>query len=208
MFIPISRLGRAGAAALAALALAITVPAGAHAAGDPPAGCPEQQAAQTFLPWTDPAWYVPAPDGGLEDGADGWTLLGGATVEDGNEPYHVGGADDRRSLALPPGSAAATAPMCIAVEHPTIRFFARNTGAPDSTLQVSVVFRDTDGHRQSLAIGTVTGDAAWAPTPVLPVLVNLLSLLGDQQAAFRFAPADDRGNWSIDDVYVDPYSKG
>jgi hypothetical protein len=208
MFAPSNRVRRVGAAAATALALATTVPAGAHADDTAPAGCPEREAAQTFLPWMDPAWYVPAPDGGLERGAAGWTLLDGATVADGNEPFHVGGADDRRSLDLPPGAAATTAPMCLAVEHPTVRFFARNTGAPDSTLQVSIVYRDRDGRWQSLAIGVVSADSAWAPTPPLPVTVNLLSLLGDQQAAFRFAPADDRGDWSIDDIYVDPYGKG
>jgi hypothetical protein len=172
------------------------------------AGCPAQPAAQTFLPWLDPAWYVAAPDGGLERRAAGWSLVAGAVVEDTNEPYQVGGADDRRSLALPRGSAATTAPMCIGAEHPTIRFFVRNAGSPDSALRVSVAFRDSDGHWQSLAIGVVTGSSAWVPSPVLPVVVNLLSLVGDQQAAFRFAPGDDRGDWAIDDVYVDPYGKG
>jgi hypothetical protein len=59
---------------------------------------------------------VPAPDGGLEHRAGGWTLLGGVAVQDGNEPYQVGGTADRRSLALPAGAVATTAPMCIALE--------------------------------------------------------------------------------------------
>jgi hypothetical protein len=202
------RLRRVGIAGVAALALAVGVPVGARADGDPAAGCPDGTVAQTFQHWLDPAWYVQAPDGGLEQGAAGWTLLGHATVADGNEPYHVGSADDTRSLALAPGASATTAPMCIGIEHPTIRFFARNTGAPHAQLKVSVVYRDAEGHRRLLTIGLVTGDTAWAPTPVLPVVVNLLALLGEQQAAFQFTPADDDGNWWIDDIYVDPYSKG
>lgn len=194
-----SRLGLAGLVALAALA----APSSATAAG-----CPPQALDRTFLPWVDPAWYQPAPDGGLESGAAGWTLDGGAAVVDGNERYFVGSSDDERSLALPPGASATTGATCIGVEHPTIRFFARNTGSPDSALAVSVVFRDLFGHRQSLPIGLVRAGPEWTPTPVLPVAVNLLSLLGDQQAGFRFAPADARGAWSVDDVYVDPYKKG
>jgi len=208
MLAPTNGLRRAGAAAAAALALATTAPAAARADASAPAGCAEREAAQTFLPWMDPAWYVPAPDGGLEHRAAGWTLLGGATLADGNEPYYVGGADDNRSLDLAPGASATTPSMCIDVEHPTIRFFARNTGAPDAALRVSVVYRDVDGHWQSLAIGLVTAGSAWAPTAALPVTINLLSLLSDGRAAFRFAPADDRGNWSIDDIYIDPYGKG
>ena len=44
--------------------------------------------------------------------------------------------------------------------------------------------------------------------PGSPLGRQPLSLLGDQQAAFRFAPAAGRGEWTIDDVYVDPYKKG
>jgi hypothetical protein len=38
-------------------------------------------------------------------------------------------------------------------------------------------------------------------------VVNLLSLLGNQHVAFRFAPADALGHWRIDDVYIDPFGK-
>jgi hypothetical protein len=181
------RIGPAGVLALAALAL--LMPSGAKAAG-----CPEQPSAQTFLPWLDVAWYVPAPDGGLEGGGEGWTLSGGAAVIDGNQPY----LDGERSLALPDGASATTAPMCIGIEHPTIRLFARNTGSPLSLLAVSVVF-----HGQELPIGVVASGSRWAPTAVMPVVANLLS----DSAAFRFTPLDGRGEWTIDDVYVDPYNK-
>ena len=186
------RIGPAGVLALAALALAF--PSGARAAG-----CSEQPSAQTFLPWLDVAWYVPAPDGGLEGGGSGWDLSGGAAVVDGNQPYF----DGERSLALPGGSSATTAPMCIGIEHPTIRLFARNTGSPLSALAVSVVFRGPLGGRQELPIGVISAGERWAPTAVMPLVANLLS----DRAAFRFTSLDDRGEWTIDDVYVDPYNK-
>jgi hypothetical protein len=191
------RIGLAGILAFAALASA--GPSAALAAG-----CPSQPLSQTFLPWLDVAWYVPAPDGGFEGGAEDWSLNGGATLVDGNNPYLSG----ERALALPGGASATTAPMCIGVEHPTIRLFARNTGAPSSSLAVSVVFSDPLlGVTRSLPVGLIGAGDAWSPTPVLPVVVNLLSLLGDQQASFRFTALDDRGEWTIDDVYVDPYKK-
>jgi hypothetical protein len=31
--------------------------------------------------------------------------------------------------------------------------------------------------------------------------------LGKTEVAFRFAPADRIGNWSIDDVYLDPFGR-
>ena len=190
-------LGLALLVILGALAI-LALPGPAHAAG----GCPDQPLDRTFRPWLDPAWYAQAPNGGFESGASGWSLQRGAAVVDGNEPFHVGGSGDASSLALPPGGSATTAPVCIGVEHPTLRFFARNTGDPLSVLTVSVVVR---GH--TLPVGLVTARSEWAPTPVVPVVVNLLSLLGDQQVAFRFS-AGNGGEWTIDDVYVDPYKKG
>jgi len=187
---------------LAALAI-LALPGPAHAAG-----CPDQPLARTFQPWLDPAWYAAAPDGGLEAGAVGWTLAGGAAVVAGNEPFSVGDRGDARSLALPPGASATTPAICIGVEHPTLRFFARNTGSSSSALTVSVVFRDLLGERRSLPVGAIAAGDEWAPTPVVPVLVNVFSLLGDQQVAFRFAALDGGGEWTIDDVYVDPYKKG
>jgi hypothetical protein len=180
----------------------LALPGPAHAAG-----CPEQPLDRTFRPWLDPAWYTPAPNGGFESGASGWTLERGAAVVPGNEPFHVGGSDHASSLALPSGGSATSTPVCIGVEHPTLRLFARNTGDPTSLLAVSVVFRDVLGVRRSLPVGVVAAGHEWAPTPVVPVVVNLLSLLGEQQVAFTFTAVGD-GEWTIDDVYVDPYKKG
>ena len=195
-------LGLALLVLLGALAI-LALPGPAHAAG-----CPDQPLSRPFQPWLDLAWYQAAPDGGFETGDDGWRLTGGAAVVAGNEPFFVGDPGDARSLSLP-GGASATAPdVCIGVEHPTVRFFARNTGSVTSTLGVSVVFRDVLGLRQTLPVGVVTAREEWGPTPVVPVVVNLLSLLGDQDVAFRFTAFDDGGEWTIDDVYVDPYKKG
>jgi hypothetical protein len=168
-------------ALLALLAFAAPAPAAA--------ACPEQDLTRPFLPWLDPALYEPAPDGGLEAGADAWTLTGGAAVTDGGRP-NGGGA---RSLALPAGATATTAPACVTIAHPTIRFFTRGSGLLTVTVLV-------DG--AELPIGVALGGGAWAPSLPLPVVVNLL---GAQQVQFRFASS---GPLRIDDVYVDPYSKG
>lgn len=187
-----------------AILLAVTLagPPGAHAQG-----CPAQPLAQTFLPWADPAWYTPLPDAGFETGSGAWTLQNGATVGAGNEPYHVQAPTDERSLALPSGASAASAPVCVGATHPTLRFFARNGGSPLDTLKVSVAFRDSTGVERWLPVGAITGGSQWAPTPVVPVTVNALSPLGVQQVRFGFE-SDKTGQWWIDDVYVDPYGKG
>jgi hypothetical protein len=175
------RRPRLWTAPLVALSMALAVPAIARA------DCPAQPLDRTFLPWLDGAWYEAAPNGGLESGADGWTL-NGATVVNGNDPYEPGS----QSLSIPSGASALTPPMCVDLAHPTLRFFARG----GLLLTVTVLF---DG--LELPVGVVTGGSSWQPS--LPMLVagNLLS--GEVQ--FRFTAL---GNWRVDDVFVDPYSKG
>jgi hypothetical protein len=189
-------------AAVAALAAASALAAGA---GPAAAACPGQPTAQRFMPWADPAWYAPAPDGGFEAGALGWTLAGGAAIADGNEPYFVDRRSDRRSLNLPGGSSATSPSICVGLEHPTLRFFLRNTGAPEARLAVSVLI---SGAGRTLPVGVLTAGPAWAPGPALPVTANVLSLVGSNQVAFRLTPVDSSGAWSVDDVFVDPYGKG
>ena len=170
--------------------------------------CDGQVLETPFVKWVDPANYVLTPNGTAENRA-GWTLTGGAAAALGNETYYVHAQGERYSLDLPPGSSATTAPMCVGLEHPTIRFLARNDGSPQSVLGVEVLFADIAGSIHSLQIGTVVGAAQWQPTAPLPVVANLVPLLpgGNTAVAFRFTPYGT-GDWSIDDVYVDPWRHG
>src|SRR5438094_6278994 len=42
---------------------------------------------QVFAPWNDFRSYYLAPNGGLENGSNGWSLSGGAYVVSGNQPF-------------------------------------------------------------------------------------------------------------------------
>jgi hypothetical protein len=119
----------------------------------------------------------------------------GAQLVEDNEPWYVHGAAAPAALRLGPGDRATTPPICVTPDHPTMRFFARGTGA----LLVEVVLDD----RRAFAIGAVTAvDAEWAPSPVIPIVANRF----DDEVAFRFTAIG--GAWVVDDVYVDPYKKG
>ena len=179
----------AAVGALAALALA---------APQARAACPDQPLDRTFLPWLDPAFYQAAPDSGFEAGG-AWSLAGGAAITDGNQPYLPGS----KSLQLPAGSSATTAPICVTVAHPTIRFFARNTGSSLAPLTVVVKFKTLLGLPVELPVGVVVGGSEWQPTLPLPLVGNLLS--DEVRFTFSAAPGSE---WQVDDVYVDPYSKG
>jgi hypothetical protein len=173
--------------------------------------CDDQTFSQPFIPWLDYANYVLAPDGGLEAGGGEWTLAGGAAVAAGNEPWSVGGASDESLLNLPAGSSATTRAMCVGLEHPTLRFFARRTsGSLLSSLRADVLFEDATGEVRALTVGAVGGLGAsfWQLSAPMAVVANLLPLLpGDHTpVAFRLVPQG--GTWQVDDLYVDPYKHG
>lgn len=155
--------------------------------------CTDQPLSKPFTPWLDVANYEPAPDLGVEDGAGAWTL-NGASVASGGHPWNGGD----RSLRIPAGTNAVTGPVCITMLHPTLRFFARPSTLL-GVLTVSVIAGPLE-----LPVGVVAGlGTAWSPSPILPILVNLL---GDQDVRFRFTST--LGSFRIDDVWIDPYSKG
>jgi len=156
-----------------------------------------------FLGWNDPYSYWFVPNGGLENGATGWTMTGGAAVASGNESFAVNSAFDSHSLSLPAGSTATTPSMCIGLLSDKMRFFARNTTSPSAKLQVQAVYHG--GLGQVLGIfdaGTVQG-GAWHLSPRINLLGGLLPLL-TQSVSFRFHPVGSAAGWRIDDVYFDP----
>lgn len=197
-------------AALAAAAVAAPV-AQAGVLVDTTTSC-DGALSQPFLPWLDVASYVLAPDGGLEVGGGAWTLTGGAAVGAGNEPWNVGDAADASHLDLPAGSTATTEAMCVGLEHPTLRFFARRTsGSLTSTLRAEVLFEDALGGHHSLTIGSVggLGASSWQLSPLMAVTANLLPLLPGNYTpvAFQLTP-QGASSWQVDDLYVDPARHG
>ncbi|MDA0181089.1 hypothetical protein OJ997_12345 [Solirubrobacter phytolaccae] len=183
------------------VATALIAPGAAHAA---PLTCPQEPTVRVFRPWLDPSPYVPI--GSFE--ADGWTLTGGASRVPGNEPWRVGGAGHATSLKLPAGATAVSPPVCISIDRPTIRFFARNTGAPLGRVRATVVVPTLLGELR-LPIGVVLNPSErWSPTLPMPVIVNLLTLLGGPgNVRFELTAAGYKSEWLVDDVYLDPYSK-
>jgi len=194
--------------AVAALAIALAAPAGTAAAGVV-AACPSSNYEQPFTPWLDFASYVLAPNGGLESGADGWSLGGGAAVTAGNESFYVHDAGDTRSLSLPSGSTATTSSMCVDAWSPDLRLFVRNTGSLLSTLKVEVLYVDALGESRALTVGLLAAGSRWQPTLPLLLLANLtappLVTDGTTSVAFRFTPLGSWSGWKVDDVYVDPF---
>jgi hypothetical protein len=194
------------ASVLATLALGVGAPgasAGLLVASAP--DCTPQPTSKAFAGWGDNALYELAPGGAFEAGDPSWSLSGGASVVDGNEPWKVRTASDSRSLRLPPGASATSPVMCVGIEHPTLRLFAKNNRALLSTLTVEVIFETSLGLRASLPIGLMLPSGQWKPSPRFLVVANLLPLLPGEKTPVQFRVRSvGLGTWSVDDFYVDP----
>ena len=204
---------RTGVAALATAAAfaAVTSSASAGPLVASAPSCEDQPLAKTFAPWLDPADYTPLPGGDFEGSVSSWSFAGGAGLAAGNSPYAVGGDDDASSLVLPAGGSATSASICVGLTHPTVRFFARRRSsgllASLSTLNVDVLFELADGSVATAAVGSVLSDGSWQPTLPMPVVANLLPLLPGEHTPVAFRCPAHGGDWSVDDVWVDPYSR-
>jgi len=173
--------------------------------------CTYSGAKQVFSPWQDSHNYVLAPDGGFESGAAGWTLRGGAGAVAGNESFYIHGSADRSSLALPNGSSATSPPICVALDTPAFRLMARNTGDPSSRLLVTASYKLLGiSAVQTKVLNTVQGGKSWAPAQSMSVVLGLSTIVGTlipSSIQIRITPLDSRGNWQVDDLYIDPFAR-
>jgi hypothetical protein len=171
--------------------------------------CDNGKLEQPFQRWLDPSSYFIVPGGSFEGDVSGWKLAGGARVVSGNEPWQVHGDAGTRSLQIPAGGSAVTPAVCVGLEHPTLRLFARRGStsllSTVSALNVSVIAETSVGATVEVPVGAVAGGTSWQPTPPYLVVANLLPLLPGNYTpvAFRFR-AVGLSDWRIDDVYVDP----
>jgi hypothetical protein len=74
---------------------------------------------------------------------------------------------------------------------------------------VSAQFVDGSGQQQTLPLAVINSGAPWQPTAPILIDVNLLNLPalsdGTTNVSFSFNPVGPDGNWTIDDVYLDPF---
>ena len=197
--------GRTLFAAIAA-AVAVLAPASPASAGvitQSATDCPTYATSKIFSRWLDPFNYALAPGGDFESSA-GLTFTGGAKLVSGNESSYVSGSSHRFSALIPRGGTVMTAPMCIGLINPTLRFFARRPGfALLPLMTVEGVYKDKRGATRSLPlVGVPLAGSNWSLQLPFVVTGALLELGDKTMMQFRFRAV--LGDWQIDDVYVDP----
>jgi hypothetical protein len=171
------------------------------------ADCGYGDPSDIFSPWGDAAMYALAPQGDLSP-SDQWTLDKDATVAAGGNPF----TGALRSLELEKGAEAASPAMCVNLDNPTIRFFARDVGGNGkSNLKVDVLYDDFDGHVKHLTVAKLRLGTEWQPSVIVPMYMNVLALAspdGITAVAFKFKAEGLQKDetLSISSLYVDPFS--
>jgi hypothetical protein len=203
------RTGRLAALGSVLATMCVAAPAQAATISNPYDCTPQATLSQTFATWGDYGQYTPVANAGVENGATGWTLSGGASVVAGNEPWKVGGASHRYSLNLPENASAVTAPMCIDQTYPYFRLFARNAGVADGALKVDVLFFDAKGNLMATKpFSYKTASTAWQPTGMINIgLFTAKTTVAAAPVAFRFTATGKGSRYQVDDVYVDPWCR-
>jgi hypothetical protein len=193
-------------ATLAALGAPLAVAHPALAAG---ATCPTptpRVASPAVAPFGDSSLYVPVPGGSFEyPNLPAWTVTKGSIVR-GNEPWHVGGPSEAKSLSLATKGAAESPTVCISSDQPSWRFFAvSRSHSRSAKLSVWARWQDAAGTVHTTPVTTLAarGYRAWAPSPKL-ALGSAINTSAAVDAHLFFAA---KGRWQIDDVYVDPYAR-
>lgn len=189
--------------AMAAVLVAMALSAAAAQA------CSYTGAEQVFKPWDDSSFYVLGPDGGFENGADGWALNGGAGTVGDNESFYLHDPADSRALSLPAGSSAVSPSVCMSIDTPHFRLFARNTGDPASYLRVEATY-SLLGLLRTKTLSNVKAGPNWAPTQQLSTVLTLSTITGTlipSAIKIKITPVGSGGNWTVDDLYIDPFAR-
>jgi hypothetical protein len=162
---------------------------------------------QPFAQFGDTSLYTLAPGGSFENATAGWTLKG-ASVQTGNESYHVNSPTDSHSLLIPPTSDPISAPICVSKATPTFRFFAREASGSWAEMNINVLWRDSSGVSHVTTAGGLSPSSNWAPTPIydLGAMLPLWQPGSTLSVRIQFVPASTGGALAIDDLYIDPYS--
>ncbi len=85
--------------------------------------------------------------------------------------------------------------------------FVLNTGTATSVLNVNMTYTDNKGSRPHGHGGAADRQKRGRPrcrSSSSRTCSAILNSNGCTWVTFQFAPADNKGNWQVDDFYVDP----
>lgn len=168
------------------------------------AACSYPDATQVFSPWKDKAYYQLAPEGSFAEGASGWTLENGATLVTDEDHRFPEGEEEETAVALPFGASVTSPPVCVDETTPSFRFMARNVGDKGGKLRVTITYENTKKVTKAKNSDVHTDENEWEPTPSLKLETGDE---GERAARITFTAKDPKGEYLVDDLYVDPFAR-
>jgi hypothetical protein len=131
-------------------------------------------------------------------------MTGGAKVVAGNETSYVNGTTDKNSVLIPRGGTVMTGPICVGIDKPTVRFFAKRPSfALLPLLTVEGVYTTKSGRTAALPlVGVPLAGNSWSLQLPFVSLGSVLELGDSTMMRFRIRAVS--GDWQVDDFYVDP----
>jgi len=172
--------------------------------------CADPVTAPLLSAFKDNDFYALAPGGDFENGAGGWELAGGASVE--TTGAGLLGAGDG-ALALPVGASATSPTFCVDERYPHFRLaYAPGTGTVDTTMRVDVLYpglqKDNVHKAKDL---TAKRDKSWALSDRIKLdpLRGLKKGAGWRLVALRLSVTDGKPGAMVrvDDVLIDPRAR-
>jgi hypothetical protein len=174
------------------------------------AACPTTTTVKAFSKFGDTRDYSLLSGASFEAGTSGWALTK-ASVISGNESYKVRASTDSHSLSVDPTGLVVSPSFCVGIEHPTFRFFARQTSGSWAQLNVKLRWKEANGQVNETTVGSLSGSSygSWTPTPSLSLASTLPLWQSGQSVTAQIVldPEDYGGSWAIDDIYIDPYRR-
>lgn len=167
--------------------------------------CQAPLLSQPFLNLKDNRAYTLAPGGDFSNPAGaGWQFFGGAHIAQTGGPDGNGG-----TLEMPSGSTAISPIMCIDMTYPTARLWAK-TIIDDGDVSVAVSYAGTKTELQPQDVGHVKGDHSnWKLSNDVQIRPDLAGkTAGWRKVAFILTANGKRGDFQIDNFFVDPRMRG
>jgi hypothetical protein len=157
---------------------------------------------QAFSQFGDTNQYALAPGGDFESDLSTWTLSNGSAVVNGSEPFAVTGTLGTRSLMIPAGGQASSAPVCVDPTRDKFRFVVQSVSSR-ARLKVEALFVKDGSTRVSVVnVGYVSSTPGkWQPTAILRNSASRY-LSGGGRVTYRFTA--ENGTVQMDDLHIDP----
>jgi hypothetical protein len=182
--------------AIAALAL---VAAPAASAAITPVPCASNATEKVFSQFGDDRDYYLAPGGSFE-GSITWFNRGPVSLVAGNEPWYLAGTNHSSAVRLQRGATLISPVLCVTRDEPYLRFMAKSEGT--GSLHVTVFLFSASNkvlHSSSMSAGDF---ASWAPSGLIDLQTSKLPA---GESGYIAVALRSQGDWTIDDVFVDPY---